>query len=65
LGAPSAHARMILDRIARTCDDFARRDQRVSVERSSSVNTSGGVGRPVLGIPSPYPLIRRTSDATH
>ncbi|ROP33919.1 DDE superfamily endonuclease [Couchioplanes caeruleus] len=34
--APSAHARMILDRTARACEDFARRDHRVNVARSSS-----------------------------
>jgi hypothetical protein len=56
---------MIRDRIARTCDDFARRDHRINVARSSSVNTSGGVGRPVLGIPPVYPLIRRISGAPH
>src|SRR4051794_27501245 len=52
--APSAHARMILARIARTCADFARRDHRVNVVRSSSVKTSGAVGRPVRAIAPPY-----------
>jgi integrase len=45
---------MIRDRIAKTCEDFARRDQRVNVARSSSVNTSGAVGRPVRAISPPY-----------
>jgi hypothetical protein len=45
---------MILDRIARICADFARRDQRVNVARSSSVNTNGAVGRPVRAIAPPY-----------
>jgi hypothetical protein len=42
------------DRIASTCEDFARRDHRVNVTRSSSVNVNGGVGRPVLGISAAY-----------
>jgi hypothetical protein len=45
---------MILECIARTCADFARRAQRVNVARSSSVKTSGAVGRPVRAIASPY-----------
>jgi hypothetical protein len=52
--APSAHAKTILARIARTCADFARRDHLVNVTRSSSDNTNAAVGRPVLGIPTLY-----------
>jgi hypothetical protein len=40
LGVPSAHANTILARIASACDDFARRDHRVNVCRSSSESTN-------------------------
>src|SRR6266496_357247 len=43
---PWAQASTIRHRNANACDDFARRDQRTSVSRSSSVNTSGTLGRP-------------------
>ena len=42
----SAHANTILARNASACADFARRDHRVSVARSSSDNTSSAFGRP-------------------
>src|SRR5674476_476268 len=51
LSTPSAHASTIRERNANACDDFARRDHRVSCSRSSSVNTSSTFGRPVLAIP--------------
>jgi hypothetical protein len=52
----SAHANTIRDRNANACDDFARRDHRTSVSRSSSVNTNSAFGRPVLGTPHPTHL---------
>jgi hypothetical protein len=42
----SAQPSTIRHRNARACDDFARRDQRTSVSRSSSDNTSDSFGRP-------------------
>src|SRR5665648_530030 len=47
----TAPASTIRERNANACDDFARRDHRVSCSRSSSVNTSSTFGRPVLAIP--------------
>src|SRR6266540_1402769 len=46
-GVLSAHASTILHRCASACDDFARRDQRSSVARSSAVSLSSAFGRPV------------------
>jgi hypothetical protein len=43
---PSAQPNTIRQRNANACADFARRDQRTSVSRSSTDNTSGGFGRP-------------------
>jgi len=37
---------MIRDRNANACDDFARRDHRISWSRSCSVSTSSALGRP-------------------
>ncbi len=48
LSRPSAHASTILDRNARDCADFARRDQRNNCSRSSSVNVNSAFGRPVV-----------------
>jgi hypothetical protein len=56
---------MILDRIAKTCEDFARRDHRVNVTRSSSVNTSGVIGRPVRAIDPPYTDLSGEFPAQH
>jgi hypothetical protein len=39
-GVPSAHANTIRARIARACDDFARRVHRPNASRSSSDNTN-------------------------
>src|SRR6266480_5518551 len=50
LDRPSAHANTIRHRNASTCDDFARRDHRTNVSRSSSVNVNSAFGRPVFGI---------------
>jgi hypothetical protein len=51
-GVPSAHASTILHRCASACDDFARRDQRTNVARSSSVSSSAALGgRPILFMP--------------
>src|SRR6266568_857371 len=48
-GVPSAQASTILHRCASACELFARRDQRTSVARSSSVSSSVALGgRPVL-----------------
>ncbi|MEQ7009158.1 hypothetical protein ABN028_23540, partial [Actinopolymorpha sp. B17G11] len=44
----------IRDRNANACDDFARRDHRVNVWHSSSLNTSSAFGRPVLAIRQTY-----------
>jgi FtsP/CotA-like multicopper oxidase with cupredoxin domain len=41
---------------ANACDDFARRDQRSSVSRSTSDNTNSAFGRPVLGTRRAYHL---------
>src|SRR5215217_8829097 len=51
---PSAQPSTIRLRNARACDDFARRDQRSNVSRSSSVNTTSATGRPVRATPAPY-----------
>src|SRR6266536_2654643 len=49
LGVPSAQASTILHRCASACELFARRDQRTSVARSSSVSVSAALGgRPVV-----------------
>ncbi len=54
LGVPSAQASTILQRCASACDDFARRDQRSSVARSSSVSLSAALGgRPILSCNQP------------
>ena len=45
----SAQASTIRDRNAKACEDFARRDQRSNVSRSTSDNTRSAFGRPVLG----------------
>jgi hypothetical protein len=50
--AGSAHASTMRDRTASACDDFGRRDQRISVSRSTSDNTNF-LGRPVLGTQVP------------
>jgi hypothetical protein len=50
LVAPVAHARTIRHRSASAWELLARRDQRSSVPRSSSVNINGAFGRPVLAI---------------
>jgi hypothetical protein len=52
----SAHASTIRERNANACDDFALRDQRNSVSRSTSDNSSSAFGRPVLGIQPGYYL---------
>jgi hypothetical protein len=62
---PSAQANTIRDRIANTCDDFTRRDQRVNVSRSAALSTNSALGRPVLAIEPVYRIIRRISDAGH
>ena len=51
---PSAQPSTIRLRKARACDDFARRDQRSNVSRSSSVNTTSATGRPVRATPATY-----------
>src|SRR5512144_1390285 len=56
LSVPSAHASTIRDRNANACADFARRDQRTSCSRSSSVRTNDVFGRPVLAINRVYNL---------
>src|SRR5215218_9584058 len=50
LVAPVAHASTIRHRNASAWELLARRDQRVSVWRSSSVKINGALGRPVLAI---------------
>jgi hypothetical protein len=45
LDRPSAHANTIRPRNANAWELLARRDQRASVSRSSSVNTSSAFGR--------------------
>jgi hypothetical protein len=54
LVAPVAHASTIRHRNANAWELLARRDQRTSVSRSSSVKINGALGRPVLGIRRPY-----------
>ena len=56
LSMPRAHDNTIFDRSASACADFARRDQRTSCSRSSSVNTNSVFGRPVLAIQPFYDL---------
>src|SRR3954451_12534947 len=51
---PSAQPSTIRLRNARACDDFAHRDQRSNVSRSSSVNTTSATGRPVRATPATY-----------
>jgi hypothetical protein len=63
LSIPSAHPSTIRDRIAKTCDDFARRAQRSKVARSSVVNVTSAFGRPVLAIQ--HRLNWRISGAAH
>jgi hypothetical protein len=48
--APVAQASTIRHRRANAWELLARRDQRPSVARSSSVKTNGAFGRPVLAI---------------
>jgi hypothetical protein len=50
LVAPVAHASTIRHRNANAWELLARRDQRSSVWRSSSVKINGALGRPVLAI---------------
>jgi hypothetical protein len=50
LVAPVAHASTIRQRNANAWELLARRDQRPSVARSSSVKINGALGRPVLAI---------------
>jgi hypothetical protein len=50
LVAPVAHASTIRHRNANAWELLARRDQRSSVWRSSSVRINGALGRPVLAI---------------
>jgi hypothetical protein len=50
LVAPVAHTSTIRHRRASAWELLARRDQRPSVSRSSSVKINGAFGRPVLGI---------------
>jgi hypothetical protein len=50
LVAPVAQASTIRHRRANAWELLARRDQRVSVSRSSSVKLNGAFGRPVLAI---------------
>ena len=45
-GVTRGRSSVTLDRNANACADFARRDHRTSVSRSSSDNTSGNFGRP-------------------
>jgi hypothetical protein len=54
LVAPVAQASTIRHRNASPWELLARRDQRVSVWRSSSVKINGALGRPVLAIRRPY-----------
>ena len=56
LSAPSAHTKTILQRNANACDDVARLDHDTSWERSSSVNVSKALGRPVLAMPQSIKL---------
>jgi hypothetical protein len=50
LVAPVAHASTIRQRNANAWELLARRDQRVSVWRSSWVKVNGALGRPVPAI---------------
>jgi hypothetical protein len=52
--APVAHASTIRQRNANAWELLARRDQRTSVSRSSSVKINGAFGRPVLAIRRRY-----------
>jgi hypothetical protein len=47
----AAQPNTIRHRNANACDDFARRDQRTSVSRSTSDNTTAGFGRPRRAMP--------------
>src|SRR4029453_12858100 len=62
---PVAHASTIRQRNANAWELLARRDQRVSVWRSSSVKINGAFGRPVLAIRRPYNIQQRISGAGH
>lgn len=50
-GFPSAQPSTIRHRWARACADVARRDQRTSVSRSSSVNVTSAAGCPSRATP--------------
>ncbi|MEU7813753.1 hypothetical protein [Pseudonocardia sp. NPDC049154] len=50
--SPSAAASTIVLGNASACDDFARRDHRISVSRCSSVRVTSATGRPLLGTTS-------------
>ncbi|WP_369794688.1 hypothetical protein [Kutzneria sp. 744] len=54
LDLPSAQPSTMRHRSTNICDDFARWDQRVSVSRSSSVNTTAAAGRPRPAIHRSY-----------
>jgi hypothetical protein len=51
---PSAQPSTIRLRKASDCDDFARRDQRSNVSRSTSVNNTSATGRPIRATRATY-----------